>query len=81
MNAICLPLNPEQEMGFSVRSFQGKDAIAAGWGATVGGVYFFYLYYILCLFILYTTVLILYNHIIIFNMYFITTITFYLTFT
>ncbi|XP_076069688.1 glandular kallikrein-3, submandibular-like [Oratosquilla oratoria] len=30
----CLPLNPEQDMGFSVEEFEGKVAVAAGWGST-----------------------------------------------
>lgn len=31
---ICLPSNPLQDMGFSVSQFQGKLAMATGWGVT-----------------------------------------------
>ena len=37
MAPICLPLNPQRDMGFSVNQFQGKTAKALGWGNIVGG--------------------------------------------
>ncbi|XP_066942984.1 phenoloxidase-activating factor 3-like isoform X1 [Macrobrachium rosenbergii] len=33
---ICLPVNPTQDMGFSVQDLEGKRAWGAGWGDTLG---------------------------------------------
>ena len=33
----CLPLIPEQQMGFSAEQFHGKEGRAAGFGSVTGG--------------------------------------------
>ncbi|XP_037789183.1 LOW QUALITY PROTEIN: phenoloxidase-activating factor 3-like [Penaeus monodon] len=38
---VCLPINPDQDMGFSEHDFQGKAAWAAGWGSTARGPFEF----------------------------------------